>query len=100
MPCVDGGPHDGKHDDFGCRVKHFSVDPFSMPSRLTGGAPKRPNPVWERGVPTDSRGMPFLDKTGHPMGNKAFSEQKHAIEDKRRKNHQLQSTAQLTAKEH
>ena len=85
MPCVDGGPHTGEADDFGCRVKHFSVNPYAMTSRLHGSkAPKPPNNVWERGIPTDQRGMPYLEKGGDAMGQKEFSERRHEIEQKRR----------------
>ena len=85
MPCVDGGPHTGQADDFGCRVKSFQVNPYAMPSRLNhSAAPKTPDNTWERGIPTDSRGMPFLSQSGEFMGQKEFSERRHEIEDKKR----------------
>lgn len=81
------GPHhiDGPPECFGCRVKSFTVNPYSLPSRLhPSNPPRRPNPAWERGVPTDSRGMPFLTKAGTPMGIKQFTEDRHTIEEHRR----------------
>lgn len=91
MACENGNPfHDGTGEDFGCKVKHITYNPYSMPSRLNpSAAPKVSEPKWEQTVPTDSRGMPFLDKTGSPMGVKAYGQHRHRIEEQRRKNHQL-----------
>jgi hypothetical protein len=81
--------HDGSHTDcFGCRVKSITFSPYATPSRLNPhNAPKQPDPVWERGVPTDKRGMPFLDKNLNPMGVKAVVENRHEIEQHRRQLH-------------
>jgi hypothetical protein len=89
--------HDGSHgpDCFGCKVQSISFDPYAMPSRLNKKIPPRtPNPAWERGIPTDSRGMPFLRKDGTPMGVKEYSENRHQIEQHRRALHN--STDSLT----
>jgi hypothetical protein len=86
--------HDGTHGEgcFGCKVKTITVNPYSMPTRLhPGNAPKRPEPRWERGVPTDNRGMPFLDKNLNPMGVKAVAENRHSIEQHRRQLHNSSS---------
>ena len=90
MPCVNGGSHDGTADDFGCRVKHFTVNPYAMPSRLNPSkAPRQPrNPLLDQ-VPTDERGMPFLGKDLKPIGIKKYNENRHRIEELRRKNTQL-----------
>ena len=81
------GPHwaDGPVECFGCRVKTFSVNPYSMPSRLNPNKhPKPPNLSYERGVPRDNRGMPYLTKSGGPMGQKEFNAKRHVIAERNR----------------
>lgn len=59
----------GKHltlDD----LKTVSAKPVSkqgIPSQWNNVAPHRPNNSWERGVRTDERGVPRLDKAGMPV---------------------------------
>ena len=91
MPCENGNEHhDGTGDDFGCKVQTIQYNPYAMPSRLNPkAAPKVTEPKWEQIVPTDNRGMPFLDKTGAPIGIKKYTENRHRIEEQRRKNYQL-----------
>ena len=84
--------HDGTHGDdcFGCKVKSITVSPYAMPSRLNPSkAPRQPKSTWNDQVPTDSRGMPFLGADGKPIGIKKYSENRHRIEEVRRKNHNL-----------
>jgi hypothetical protein len=85
--------HDGSHgpECFGCKVKSITFSPYATPTRLNPRRPPRqPNPAWERGVPTDARGMPFLRKDGTPMGVKEYAENRHAIEEHRRRLHNAQ----------
>lgn len=86
MTCENGNEHhDGTGDDFGCRVKSFTINPYSLPSRLNfKNPPKQPEPRWERGIAKDQRGVPFLDKTGAPIGLKRYAEERHSIEQHRR----------------
>ncbi len=79
--------HDGTHEDcFGCKVKSITFNPYSMPSRLNKKIqPKQPEPRWERGVPTDQRNMPFVGKDMAPIGIKKYVENRHSIEQHRRK---------------
>lgn len=83
--------HFGQHeaDCFGCKAQSIQFNPYSMPSRLhPEHAPRTPNPAWERGVATDSRGMPQLRKDGSPMGVKEYAESRHKIEEHRKRAHQ------------
>lgn len=85
MPCENGKPyHDGTGDDFGCKIRTIQFDPRAMPTRRNTVEPRRPDPAWERGIPTDNRGMPWLDETLSPIGTKKFAERRHEIEAKRR----------------
>jgi len=79
--------HDGSHGEgcFGCKIQTISFDPYSMPSRLNfKSPPKQPEPRWERGIATDQRNMPFLDRSGSPIGVKRYAEERHSIEQHRR----------------
>lgn len=97
MACENGNEHhDGTGNDFGCKLKSIQFDPYSMPSRLNKKAePRRPNPSYERGVPTDSRGMPFLRKDGTPMGQKEYDSQRSRIDEHRRRLHNSTSPIEL-----
>lgn len=89
--------HWGQHDDdcFACRVQTIQIDPRATPSRRNNIEPRRPDPAWERGIPTDSRGMPYLTKDGSPMGVKEFGENRHRIEEHRRQLHNSPDPIQL-----
>lgn len=90
------GPHhaDGPEDCFGCKVKGVTFNPYATPSRLRPHIPPRtPNPAWERGIARDSRGMPYLNKAGSPMGVKQFAEERHKIEEHQRKLRQAPAVA-------
>lgn len=94
-------PHDDSLGDgcgcFRCHCLSVSTSPYATPTRLNGkAAPRPPNNVWERGIPTDQRGMPFLRQDGEFMGQKEFSERRHEIERSRRLLHN--STRPLTVK--
>jgi hypothetical protein len=82
--------HFGQHGDdcFGCRIQTIQISPYATPSRLRPHiAPRKPENSWEKGVPTDSRGMPFLKTDGSPMGQKEFSEKRRLIDAHRRRLH-------------
>ena len=87
-----------QHDDslgddcecFRCKVLSISINPYAMPSRLNPkNAPRQPQNKLADHTPTDERGMPFLDKNLQPMTAKQVSENRHRIEQVRRKNHNL-----------
>jgi len=94
VTCINGNErHDGTADDFGCRVKSFTVNPRSMPTRLhPENPPRQPNPAWERGIAKDERGMPYLTEGGGYLGVKQYAENRHRIEDHKRQLHHLAST--------
>ncbi len=81
--------HHGQHEDcFGCKVHSIQVNPYAMPSRLhPSNPPAKPKNSWEKGIPTDSRGMPFLNKNGQIMGQKEYAANRHSIEETRRRLH-------------
>lgn len=56
-----------------------------MPSRYNKIAPKvRDLNNWEKSVPRDSRGMPFLGKDLKPISQKKYVENRHRIEQAKR----------------
>ena len=74
---------------FRCHCLSITTSPYATPSRLQGKfAPKQPEPRWERGTPTDSRGVPMLDEKGNVMGAKAVSERRSEVDARRRQLHQ------------
>lgn len=80
--------HRGQHEDcFGCKIQSIQFDPRAMPTRRNKVEPRRPDPAWERGIPTDNRGMPYLRKDLSPMGVKEFAEKSHQIEAHKRQLH-------------
>lgn len=89
--------HVGQHgaNCFGCKIQSIQFDPRAMPNRRNKVEPRRPNPAWERGVPTDNRGMPYLRKDGTPMGVKEFSQNRRLIEEHRRRLHQSTEPIEL-----
>lgn len=82
--------HWGQHDEscFGCKLVSINFDPYATPGMLRPHIPARkPENSWEKGVPTDSRGMPFLKTDGSPMGQKEYSEKRRLIDANRRRLH-------------
>lgn len=63
------------------RIGSIQIGQGSTPSRTVrkGDRPKdRPNyNDWEKGRPTDSRGMPYLDSHGAAVGVKKLAETRH-----------------------
>lgn len=66
--------HDGSHgpDCFGCRIQTVNLSPAATPSRYNNVSGHVYGPTWERGIPTDERGMPRLGADGEPMRSKAW----------------------------
>lgn len=88
---------DDAHDEdcvcFRCKLRSIQISPSAMPSRRNKIAPRGGGNSWEKGVPTNSRGMPILDpKTGAPMGQARYAEMRSTVEEGRRKRHQTQAT--------
>lgn len=77
-----------------CKLAHWRREGLAVGAsaspvmRASTAAPRRPDPSWERGIPTDSRNMPFLDRNLNPMGAKAVAENRSRIESARRRAHQ------------
>jgi hypothetical protein len=60
----------------------------ATPSRTPSKAPPRAqSPSWEAGIPTDSRGMPYLDQSLEPLTQKEFVNNRHKIEAAKRERH-------------
>jgi len=91
MPCDRSAPN---CDDDACRVFHhklaawrqrgLSVAPSATPSRSSNRKfvpPATPNNSYERGIPRDSRGMPYLDENGGVMGQREFNSKQRQIEE-------------------
>lgn len=57
------------------REKGVGVAPSATPTRSPKVAQGKPHfNGWERGVPTNDRGMPYLDEQGKVIGQKRFAE--------------------------
>lgn len=80
-----------------CKLRYWRtegtmhLDPRATPSRRNGIPPRKPDPAWERGRLTDRRPggfeMPVLGKDHQPIGVKEASENRGAIEARRRQLH-------------
>lgn len=59
------------------REKGVRLGRDAVPSRTrqVASKPKEHYNGWERGIARDERGMPYLDESGRPIGNKKFTEQ-------------------------
>lgn len=57
---------------FGCHMRSVSFSPAAMPSRYNAVPPATPNNSYERGIPRDHRGMPYLGASGEAMGQKEW----------------------------
>lgn len=77
------GPHDGTHDDFGCRIKHAQFSVAATPSRMNQVAPRVPNNSWEKGVAGENRCdgsfMPYLTTARAPMGVHEYATRRHEV---------------------
>lgn len=75
-------------DCYGCKLNSLQFDGSWMPTRHKYDIkhpPRTPEPAWERGIPTDSRGMPVLKPDLSPMGQKEYSQKRTLIEEAKRK---------------
>lgn len=69
--------HDGSHGEecFGCKIRTINLSPAATPSRRNSKTPREStNNSWEKGIPTDSRGMPYLDSNLNVIGQKRWAE--------------------------
>jgi len=69
-----------------CKLGTIQVSQRVKPKRVSG-PPSGNHNEWERGIPTDHRGVPFLDSTGTVIGVKKYAENRHALEAERRRLH-------------
>lgn len=71
------------------RDGNLQISPTATPNRRNQVAPniRESANAWERGEPTDHRGMPFLGKDFKPLGIKAFTEQRRRFEDRKHAHH-------------
>lgn len=71
---------------FKCKIKTIQLAPSATPSRTyRPQKPREHNNSWERGTPTDERGMPFIKANGDVLKQKEYSENRSKIEEHRRK---------------
>lgn len=69
------------------REHGLNVSPAATPTRRNSVPPATPNNSFERGVPKDSRGMPFFDERGGVIGQKEYITRRREIEAGRRRAH-------------
>ena len=79
--------HQSDCDCFACKIKTIQVSPSATPSRRKANQkPNLGNNSWEKGIVRDGRGMPHLNPgTLEPMPIKAYVENRHKIEEAKRK---------------
>lgn len=68
----------------------MNVAPSATPSRTANRPfvpPATPNNSYERGVPRDHRGMPYLDAKGGVMGQKEYNASRRQLDEGYRANH-------------
>lgn len=65
---------------FGCHIRSVQWSPAATPTRRNHLPSRRPSNSWERGTPTDNRGMPLLGPDLKPIGQKKYSENRSTIE--------------------
>lgn len=74
--------HWGQHDPtcFGCKVQSVQWSPSATPSRRNSVPPRPSQNQWEKGVATDSRGMPLLNDKGSAIGLHELASNRSTIE--------------------
>lgn len=79
--------NDHPEDCFHCKIKSIQFGSGTTPSkRRTNQAVKKTGNSWEKGIVKDERGMPYLNPgTVEPMPIKTFVENRHKIEENKRK---------------
>lgn len=74
---------------FPCKLKSIQISPYATPTRRSNRGPSTPprgnSNSWEKGIPTDSRGMPVLKSDGSPMGQAEYASKRSQIEESRRR---------------
>lgn len=65
-----------------CKLRSVQLSPAATPTktRRFGKLGPKGNPSWEKGIVTDSRGMPILKPDGHFIRQKEYAEKRHSIE--------------------
>lgn len=74
-----------------CRLRSVQISPAATPSKRNPNNPPtwhEGRTTWEKGIATDSRNMPLLDAGLNPVPIKRYSENRHYIEEQRRRLHQ------------
>lgn len=84
---IDSGSHPEDCACFRCKIRTIQVSPKATPSRRKKTQPeKKDGNSWEKGIVKDSRGMPYLNPgTLEPMPIKTYVENRHVIEENKRK---------------
>jgi hypothetical protein len=77
--CVDGDCATGS-TCFRHKLRSIQFSPACTPTRRNTIPPRTPQNSWERGVATDSRGMPLLDSNCQPIGLKELANNRSTIE--------------------
>lgn len=69
-----------------CKLRSVQLSPQATPNktRKFGKVGPKGDPVWERGIVTDRRGMPICKPDGNLIRNKEYAERRHEIEAGRR----------------
>lgn len=68
----------------------MNLAPSATPTRMANRPfvpPATPNNSYEKGVPRDRRGMPYLDTAGGVMHQREYNAKRHLIEEGYRANH-------------
>ena len=69
---------------FACKLSTIQVSQRVKPRRASG-PPAGNHNEWERGIPTDHRGVPFLDASGDVIRVKQYAQDRHKLEAERRR---------------
>lgn len=88
--CGDGNCRVFSHKLHAWRQRGMNVAPSATPTRTANRPfvpPATPNNAYERGVPRDHRGMPYLDTAGGVMGQREYDQKRRQIEEGYRANH-------------
>ena len=79
--------HSNDCDCFRCKIRSIQISPKATPNRRRANQPtKKDGNSWEKGTAKDERGMPYLSPgTLEPMPIKTFVENRHKIEENKRR---------------
>lgn len=69
-----------------CKLSSIQISQRLKPKRVSGPPTGNRN-SWERGIPTDHRGVPFLDAGGEVIRVKQYAKDRHKLEAERRRLH-------------